>query len=124
MYVLIGVEWFQKGPEEKRITQIGARRVTGDFESMAEFSCLVCPSDSQSCEWEHMAYSGYSPGEFLNSGGEAECFKEFTDFLPVSLYTFPCCFHIPSYILPTGLFRSTLYLLRDFLKYIPNYPLP
>lgn len=81
MYVLIDVEWLQQGVATKYITQIAASRVTETWESTAEFSCLVCPPDAWNCDWEHMAYNGYSPDEFMNSGSEAECIKRFAAFL-------------------------------------------
>lgn len=81
MYVFIDVEWFQQGVTTKYITQMAASRVTETWESTAEFSCLVCPPDAWNCDWEHMAYNGYSPDEFMNSGSEARCIQRFAAFL-------------------------------------------
>lgn len=81
MYVLIDVEWFQEEASPKYVTQIAASRVTGSWESVAEFACLVCPTDIGNCDWEHMAYNGYSPDAFMSSGSEAACVERFAAFL-------------------------------------------
>lgn len=81
MYVLIDVEWFQQGETTKYITQIAVSRVTETWERTAGFSCLVRPPGAWNCDWEHMAYNGYSPDEFMNGSSEAECIEHFAAFL-------------------------------------------
>lgn len=81
MYVLVDVEWFQETPTEKYITQFAASRVTETWDATAQFSCLVCPPHAWKCDWEHMAYSGYSPEVFMAGVSEAECMERFSDFL-------------------------------------------
>lgn len=81
MYVLIDVEWFQQAETTKYLTQIAASRFSETWESTAEFSSLVRPPDAGNCDWEHMAYNGYSPHEVMNSGSEAACIEHFAAFL-------------------------------------------
>lgn len=81
MYVLIDVEWFQQGETAKYITQVAASRVTETWQSTAGFSCVVCPPDACNYDWEHMAYNGHSPDDFMNGSSEAACIACFAAFL-------------------------------------------
>lgn len=80
MNVLIDIEWVQEN-EESSITQFAAVRVTDNWEIANAFERLVCPKSHKDIDWEHMAYSGYSPDEFKAGVSEKTCISDFLGFL-------------------------------------------
>lgn len=81
MNVLVDVEWLQESETIKTITQIAASRISDSWEVVDEFSCLVCPAEDWHCDWDHMAYNGYSPDEFRIGSTEDECMALFASYI-------------------------------------------
>lgn len=83
MNVLIDIEWVQEN-ETFSITQFAAVRVTEDWKAVDAFERLVCPEVYWNADWQHMAYSGYTPDEFRTGVSEETCIADFVDFLDYS----------------------------------------
>lgn len=67
MYVLIDMEWVKNGQGQNWPTQLSAVRVDADWNTVDTFSTLICPKSSEFAQWEHMAFSGYAPDDFLSA---------------------------------------------------------
>lgn len=80
MNVLIDIEWIKENGVSS-ITQLAAIRVTDSWKVVKSFERLVCPENYWDADWEHMAYSGYSPEEFLRGVREKTCILAFMKFL-------------------------------------------
>ena len=78
--VLIDIEWIEEN-NVSSITQLAAVRVTENWEVVDTFERLVCPEDYWNTDWEHIAYSGYSPEKFLIGVSEETCILDFIKFL-------------------------------------------
>lgn len=78
--VLIDIEWIEEN-NVSSVTQLAAVRVTENWEVEDTFERLVCPENYWNTDWEHIAYSGYSPEEFLIGVSEKTCILDFIKFL-------------------------------------------
>jgi len=108
--VLFDMEWVQ-GNELASITQLAAIRVTEEWEITDSFQCLVRPSSGQDTDWQHMAYSGYSPDAFRAGVDENDCIASFIDFL--TDHDTLLCWH-----------KNTKRLLKQKCKLYIGRPLP
>ena len=88
--LLVDIEWIEEGTG-LILTQLAAVRVTGDWKSVAEYQCLVCPPHELEPDWEHVAYRGYSPDEFRAGIDEKDCVRGFARFLRKD--DIICCWH-------------------------------
>ena len=88
--LLVDVEWIEEGTG-LILTQLAAVRVAGDWKSVAEYQCLVCPPHELEPDWEHVAYRGYSPDEFRAGIDEKDCVRGFARFLRKD--DIICCWH-------------------------------
>ena len=77
MYVIADVEWVQNEVNKISPTQLSAIRVNKDWEIVEDFSAYIKPLDSSFYDWEHVAYTGGQPTDFLNA---PHCYEVFSSF--------------------------------------------
>lgn len=80
MYILLDIEWVDKW-EKSYLTQIAAIRVNDNWEEQDSFSCLVAPPKPENTKWQHVAFSGYEPADFLTAADEATVLGTFREWL-------------------------------------------
>ena len=80
MYILLDIEWAEKW-RKSFLTQIAAIRVNENWEEQDSFSHLVSPPQPEKAKWQHVAFSGYDPADFLNADDEATVLAKFRECL-------------------------------------------
>lgn len=80
MFVLFDVEWITDKNGTCRMTQLAAVRTSAAWYPCAEFRVLAAPQ-GRNVDWEHFAYSGYSPDEFRFGESEQDCMRAFFRWL-------------------------------------------
>lgn len=77
MYIIADVEWAQNELNKISPTQLSAVRVNEDWEIANDFSAYIKPMDQSFYDWDHVAYTGGRPSDFLNA---AHCYDVFSSF--------------------------------------------
>jgi len=90
VFVLFDVEWLTAEDGTRRITQLAAIRTDEVWRPGEKFNVLVRPEKWDS-DWEHLAYSGYSPDEFRNGLSEEDALRKFNHWLKRDDVL--CCWH-------------------------------
>lgn len=67
MYVIVDLEWFETAQAQRYPTQIAAVRVDDEWSVKGSFASLMCPPEEMDASWEHMAFAGALPQEFLQA---------------------------------------------------------
>ncbi len=67
MLVLMDMEWIELSGHFFCPTQISAMRVDSKWSCIDRFDALIKPYGKSRQKWEHMAYSGYQPEQFLTA---------------------------------------------------------
>lgn len=80
MYILLDIEWAEKW-RKSFLTQIAAIRVNENWEKQDSFSRLVSPPQPEKAKWQHVAFSGHDPADFLNAADEATVLASFREWL-------------------------------------------
>lgn len=65
MYVLVDMEWVTNRAGNQYPTQLAALRVDEHWEIVDTFSALIYPKDRSFQRWEHMAFTGWKPEDYL-----------------------------------------------------------
>lgn len=77
MYIIADVEWVENQSNKKSPTQLAAVRVDEEWNFVDEFSSYIRPLDYTFHNWNHVAYTGGDPYNFVNAPG---CYKVFEEF--------------------------------------------
>ena len=77
MYIIADVEWAQNKFNKVSPTQLSAVRVDKNWEIVDDFSAYIKPMNSSFYDWDHVAYVGGSPTDFLNA---PHCYDVFSAF--------------------------------------------
>ena len=77
MYIVADVEWVQNQWSQKSPTQLSAARVDENWNTVEEFHACIRPMDSSFHDWNHVAYTGGSPEDFLYA---KSCYTVFEAF--------------------------------------------
>ncbi len=77
MYVIADVEWAQNKANKNSPTQLFAFRVDSQWKIIDEFSAFIRPLDDTFHDWNHMAYTGGTPEDFINAHS---CYNVFQSF--------------------------------------------
>ena len=75
------VEWVENQLYKKSPTQLSGVRVNEKWEIIDSFSSFIRPMNSSFYDWEHMAYAGGIPSDFIYAPSCFNVFKSFTDIL-------------------------------------------
>jgi hypothetical protein len=81
MIVLLDVEWVTYPTTMRELTQLSAMRLDEAWNVVSEFHVLVCPGEPAACDWSHIAYSGYTPAQFMAGADEPTTLKQFFAWL-------------------------------------------
>lgn len=85
MYVLLDIEWVDHAKEVsdpgRWLTQLSAARVDEKWTILERFDRIVRPIDPANCNWNFMAYNGYTPEQFLDAESEEKCIRAFDEWL-------------------------------------------
>ncbi len=81
MLVLLDIEWIQNQKNQPELTQIAAARVDEQWNPVENFTQIICPSDPDSVDWDHMAYCGYEKSQFLAACAERDAAVLFQQWL-------------------------------------------
>jgi len=76
MFVLMDIEWVDTSDHHVSPTQIATMRVDEQWNCVDRFFSRITPEDSSSVDWDHIAFSGGTPSDFLLSHG---LFRVLTD---------------------------------------------
>lgn len=90
MYVLFDLEWVTAADGLRTLTQLAALRTSSAWVPCAEFHTLARPAEYDA-DWEHLAYSGYSPDEFRFAPDEKDALLGFLHWLKEGDVL--CCWH-------------------------------
>ena len=77
MYIIADVEWVENARGKTSPTQISAVRVDENWEIIDDFSSFVRPIDSSFVAWNHVAYTGGDPIDFLEASSCTAVFSKF-----------------------------------------------
>ena len=81
MYVLADMEWITDGRGTDWPTQLSAIRVDGAWETTDAFSTLIRPQGPAFRHWNHIAFSGWQPGDFMNAPALYPALDAFGDWI-------------------------------------------
>ncbi len=69
MYIIADIEWVENKLNKQSPTQLSAIRVDAEWNIVDEFSAFIRPMDSSFHDWNHVAYYGGTPEDFLYAKG-------------------------------------------------------
>ena len=107
MFVLLDMEWIEGRDGHRSLTQLYAARVDEKWNTIRAFDALVCPRDSVTSPWEHLAFNGYAPAEFCASDSEKDCVQRFFRWLQPDDVI--CCWHVETKNTLKALYRRYLF---------------
>lgn len=65
MYIIADVEWVQNEQNKQSPTQLAAVRVDDEWNIIDDFTAYIRPMDASFHDWNHVAYTGGKPDDFL-----------------------------------------------------------
>ena len=107
MFVLLDMEWIESRGGHRSLTQLYAARVDEKWNTIRAFDALVCPRESGTAPWEHLAFNGYAPAEFCASDSEKNCVQRFFRWLQPDDVI--CCWHVETKNTLRSLYRRYLF---------------
>ena len=107
MFVLLDIEWIEGRGSHRSLTQLYAARVDEKWNTIRAFDALVCPRESGTAPWEHLAFNGYAPAEFCASDSEKSCVQRFFRWLQPDDVI--CCWHVETKNTLKALYRRYLF---------------
>ena len=107
MFVLLDIEWIEGRGGHRSLTQLYAARVDEKWNTIRVFDALVCPRESGTAPWEHLAFNGYAPAEFCASDSEKSCVQRFFRWLQPDDVI--CCWHVETKNTLKALYRRYLF---------------
>lgn len=81
MYVVADVEWVENKVGKRSPTQISAARVDEKWNEIEQYTSCIRPMDASFHDWEHVAYTGMSPAEFLYARSCYAVWEEFNHWV-------------------------------------------
>ena len=81
MYVIADVEWVENAQKKASPTQISAVRVDENWEIIDDFSEFVRPMNASFHTWDHIAYTGGEPINFLEASSCSAVFSRFVKWV-------------------------------------------
>lgn len=81
MYIIADVEWVENESNKKSPTQLAAVRVDEEWNFVDEFSSYIRPLDYTFHNWNHVAYAGGDPYNFVNAPSCYTVFEEFNQWV-------------------------------------------
>ena len=81
MYVIADVEWVENAQKKASPTQISAVRVDENWEIIDDFSEFVRPMNASFHMWDHIAYTGGEPINFLEASSCSAVFSRFVKWV-------------------------------------------
>ena len=81
MYIIADVEWVENDLHRKSPTQLSAVRVNENWEILEEFSTRIRPVDTTLYDWDHMAYTGGIPNDFITAPRCYDAFHSFAEWV-------------------------------------------
>ena len=81
MLVIMDMEWINNRDNVPCPTQIAAIRVDEDWNVYDCFKALVRPAEMSCLKWEHVAYNGSSPIQFLSAEPASLVFRQLSEWL-------------------------------------------
>ena len=106
MYIIADIEWVENKMNKQSPTQLSAIRVDADWNIVDEFSAFIRPMDSSFHDWNHVAYYGGTPEDFLYAKGCYNVLDAFEKWLAEDEII--CWWYKPSRDLYTKLNRIVL----------------
>jgi len=106
MYVIADIEWVENKLNKQSPTQLSAVKVDENWDIIDEFSSFIRPMDSSFHDWEHVAYSGGTPEDFLYAKSCHTVLDSFEEWLGEEAIV--CWWYIPSRDLYSMLKRIVL----------------
>ena len=77
MYIIADVEWAQNKANKNSPTQLAAVRVDSNWDVIDDFHAYIRPLNSSFYDWNHIAYTGGTPSDFMNA---SNCYNVFSSF--------------------------------------------
>ena len=79
MFVIADIEWVTLENGFQTPTQLAAIRVDEFWNETDSFSSFIRPKDSSYHQWNHVAYTGGAPSEFLRAKSAFSIFSNFRE---------------------------------------------
>ena len=106
MYIIADIEWVENKLNKQSPSQLSAIKVDSDWNITDEFSSFIRPMDASFHDWNHVAYYGGTPEDFLYAKGCYNVLEAFEKWL--SEDDIICWWYKPSRDLHTKLNRIVL----------------
>ena len=81
MYVIADIEWVENYLYKKSPTQLSAVRVDEHWEIVEDFSTRIKPMNSSFYDWNHVAYAGGRPDDFIKAPHCYDAFQSFNEWV-------------------------------------------